>query len=71
MKMFLLLLVVLIIGIIIGICWSRYVMDAIKIGELIVDSTSPEKDLLSFNMTKPIASIINTNYVTLKVIVKK
>lgn len=71
MKMFLVLLVVLIIGIIIGICWSRYVIDAIKFGELIVDSTSPEKDLLSFNMTKPIASIINMHYVTLKVIVKK
>lgn len=71
MKMFLLVVVVLLIGIIIGFCLSRYYMDTTKFGNLIIDTTDPEKDLFSFDMTAPLSDIINNNYTVLKVIVKK
>lgn len=71
MKLFLLVVVVLLIGIIIGFCLSRYYMDTTKFGNLIVDTTDPEKDLFSFDMTAPLSDIINNNYTVLKVIVKK
>lgn len=71
MKMFLLVVVVLLIGIIIGFCLSRYYMDTTRFGNLVIDSTDPEKDLISFEMTAPLSDIINDNYTVLKVIVKK
>lgn len=71
MKMFLLVVVVLLVGIVIGFCLSRYYMDTTKFGNLIIDTTDPEKDLLSFDMTAPLSDIINNNYTVLKVIVKK
>lgn len=71
MKLFLLVVVVLLIGIIIGFCLSRYYMDTTKFGNLIIDTTDPEKDLFSFDMTAPLSDIINNNYTVLKVIVKK
>ena len=71
MKMFLLVVVVLLIGIVIGFCLSRYYMDTTKFGNLIIDTTDPEKDLFSFEMNAPLSDIINNNYTVLKVIVKK
>lgn len=71
MKLFLLVVVVLLIGIIIGFCLSRYYMDTTKFGNLIIDTTDPEKDLFSFDMTTPLSDIINNHYTVLKVIVKK
>lgn len=71
MKMFLLVVVVLLIGIVIGFCLSRYYMDTTKFGNLIIDTTDPEKDLFSFDMIAPLSDIINNNYTVLKVIVKK
>lgn len=71
MKIFLLVVVVLLIGIIIGFCLSRYYMDTTKFGNLIIDTTDPEKDLFSFDMTAPLIDIVNNNYTVLKVIVKK
>lgn len=71
MKMFLLVVVVLLIGIVIGFCLSRYYMDTTKFGNLIIDTTDPEKDLFSFDMNAPLSDIINNNYTVLKVIVKK
>lgn len=71
MKLFLLVVVVLLVGIVIGFCLSRYYMDTTKFGNLIIDTTDPEKDLFSFDMTAPLSDIINNNYTVLKVIVKK
>ena len=71
MKMLLLVVVVLLIGIVIGFCLSRYYMDTTKFGNLIIDTTDPEKDLFSFDMNAPLSDIINNNYTVLKVIVKK
>ncbi len=71
MKMFLIVTTVLLAGIIIGFVLSRHLMDTTKFGELIIDSTDPEKDLLSFNMTNSIGKIINKKYTVLKIIVRK
>lgn len=71
MKIFLLAVIVLLVGIAIGFCLSRYYMDATRFGNLIIDPTDPEKDLISFEMIAPLSDIINKNYTVLKVIVKK
>lgn len=71
MKIFLLVVIVLLVGIAIGFCLSRYYMDATMFGNLIIDSTDPEKDLISFEMIAPLSKIINNNYTVLKVVVKK
>lgn len=71
MKIFLLVAIVLLVGIAIGFCLSRYYMDTTMFGNLIIDSTDPEKDLISFEMIAPLSKIINNNYTVLKVVVKK
>lgn len=71
MKIFLLVVIVLLVGIAIGFCLSRYYMDTTRFGNLIIDSTDHEKDLISFEMMAPLSDIINNNYTVLKVIVKK
>lgn len=71
MKIFLLVVIVLLVGIVIGFCLSRYYMDTTRFGNLIIDSTDPEKDLISFEMIAPLSKIINDNYTVLKVVVKK
>lgn len=71
MKIFLLVVIVLLVGIAIGFCLSRYYMDTTRFGNLIIDSTDPEKDLISFEMIAPLSKIINDNYTVLKVVVKK
>jgi hypothetical protein len=71
MKLFLLVVAVLLVGIIVGFCLSRYYMDTTRFGNLIIDSTDPEKDLISFEMIAPLSKIINDNYTVLKVVVKK
>lgn len=71
MKIFLLVAIVLLVGIVIGFCLSRYYMDTTRFGNLIIDSTDPEKDLISFEMIAPLSKIINDNYTVLKVVVKK
>jgi hypothetical protein len=71
MKIFLLVVIVLLVGIVIGFCLSRYCMDTTRFGNLIIDSTDPEKDLISFEMIAPLNNIINNNYTVLKVVVKK
>lgn len=71
MKLFLLVVAVLLVGIIVGFCLSRYYMDTTRFGNLIIDSTDPEKYLISFEMIAPLSKIINDNYTVLKVVVKK